>query len=402
MGNTLILVIVLLYFVYHCIIMITDFTLYGGAFFSFVFMLHLFTNYNGNVLLNRLLGSMFLLRVLNGAIIKLLALETYKLHIRPILLLESLMFLAPALCYQYIRVFLYDEVKMKARDLWHAIPFVLVQLVIWGYISLPPASVGSKIPTETEFKVFLIAINSFIFLIYMVFSYRMLLGVLKEKEHELNSKSIIWMYLVISIPSFSQLLKFIFSLLILTGLEKIDFFFNSKFLLLISSVTTTFFILFILKNPQILYGNLTPRLKVYSGNIAVIKPEEEVSNEKIEDSNATDLLETEQVQAYLQLIENYMNEELPYLDPGFNISQLSEKLDIPVHHCSFVLNQGLGKNFREYINKFRVDFFIKEYPKRIENQTLESIASGAGFNSSSTFYKSFKKETGKSPTNYFS
>jgi AraC-like DNA-binding protein len=115
-----------------------------------------------------------------------------------------------------------------------------------------------------------------------------------------------------------------------------------------------------------------------------------------------DLPEFEQIGWYLQLVENHMKEALPFLDPSFTIRQLSATLEIPVHHCSFVLNQGLGKNFREYINKYRVEYFIQEYPLRIANQTLESIANISGFKSSSTFYASFKKETGTSPTAYFS
>ena len=90
------------------------------------------------------------------------------------------------------------------------------------------------------------------------------------------------------------------------------------------------------------------------------------------------------------------------MDPSFSISHLSEKAGIPVHHSSYVLNHGLKKKFRDYINKYRIDHFIAEYPNRIGSETLEAIASSSGFKSSSTFYAAFKKETGTSPTSYFS
>lgn len=382
--------------------MMGEFLLYGGAFLSFVFMLHLFTYKLGNLLLNRLLGLLFLLRFLNNIVFIHYSMQLDNQYNNLILFIEALLFLSPALCYLYIRTFLFDETKLKAWDLLHAIPFVLLLLSFIILFTSNPSNFQHTIIFKPEFKLYLLAIGSGLFITYLFYCFRIFFRVIKNENNQINEVSKKWLFLMFGLAGFANLLKFVLSILVLVKVVSLSVYFNSNGLQFISSLSTTVFIIFILRNPHVLYGNLIPKLKID----LQIKNEKETSISDLAEENtvavSSELLEIEQMKAYHQLIENYMKEELPYLDPYFNISQLSEKLNIPVHHCSFVLNQGLGKNFREYINKFRIDYFIAEYPSRISSQTLESIASVAGFKSSSTFYAAFKKETGTSPTNYFS
>ena len=68
-----------------------------------------------------------------------------------------------------------------------------------------------------------------------------------------------------------------------------------------------------------------------------------------------------------------------------------------------LLNEKIGMNFFEYVNYFRIREFI-ELAKmdRAKNLTFFGIAQEAGFNSKTTFNKSFKKIMGTSPSEYFS
>lgn len=100
-------------------------------------------------------------------------------------------------------------------------------------------------------------------------------------------------------------------------------------------------------------------------------------------------------------IENHIIENLSYLNPEFSLELLSSELKISVSSLSQIINRESNANFSDYINALRVkkakellvspDF--KEY-------TIISIGLECGFNSKSTFYLSFKKLAGVTPTEY--
>jgi len=109
----------------------------------------------------------------------------------------------------------------------------------------------------------------------------------------------------------------------------------------------------------------------------------------------------EQLADYALAMKEIMEREQLYLLHDFQIMDLAAKLNLPIHHCSFVINKHIGKNFRDWINGYRIDHFLKQYPLKSDKITIEAMASEAGFKSHATFYNAFKKETGLMPTAYF-
>ena len=107
-----------------------------------------------------------------------------------------------------------------------------------------------------------------------------------------------------------------------------------------------------------------------------------------------------QLEAYIILMKNIMEKECLFLNPDFQIIDLANKINVPVHHCSFIINNHLGKNFRDWINGHRIDYFLKRYPILKSKMTILAIAQEAGFKNQATFYNSFKKEKGIMPTSY--
>ena len=70
-------------------------------------------------------------------------------------------------------------------------------------------------------------------------------------------------------------------------------------------------------------------------------------------------------------------------------------------HVSRVINEGFEKNFFDYVNGYRVREFIDlASSEEYANYTLLGIAFEVGFRTKSTFNKSFKKETGRTPREY--
>jgi len=101
-------------------------------------------------------------------------------------------------------------------------------------------------------------------------------------------------------------------------------------------------------------------------------------------------------------LNHIMENERAYLDPSLNLPDLAEKMDSNVHVLSRAINEGFQKNFRDFVNHYRVlDFIDRAQKDDYKNQTFLAIALDVGFNSKSSFNRSFKKAMGKSPRDYF-
>lgn len=97
----------------------------------------------------------------------------------------------------------------------------------------------------------------------------------------------------------------------------------------------------------------------------------------------------------------HMQEERPYLHPELTLNQLAQQLQLSPSVLSRTINQGLGQNFNDFINAYRV----REMERRLsagdqEQYTLMSLAFESGFNSKATFNRAFRKFTGTAPSDY--
>ncbi len=107
-------------------------------------------------------------------------------------------------------------------------------------------------------------------------------------------------------------------------------------------------------------------------------------------------IESEQA---IQRLSEYMTAERPYLDPELSLQKLALGISLPEKQLSLLINQQIGKHFFDYINEFRINdakVLLKEQP----NLTVLEILYEIGFNSKSSFYTAFKKQTYQTPTAY--
>lgn len=117
--------------------------------------------------------------------------------------------------------------------------------------------------------------------------------------------------------------------------------------------------------------------------------------------NGRKLLKEDASQSVKAKLENWMNNEKPYLTEDLKISDVSDALNIPVHHLSEVINQEYQINFFDFVNQYRI-----EEAKRLllhpdyQNQKILAIAFDTGFSNKGTFNRVFKKFTGQTPTAY--
>lgn len=102
-----------------------------------------------------------------------------------------------------------------------------------------------------------------------------------------------------------------------------------------------------------------------------------------------------------QRIRDHIESTKPYLSPEYTLSDLSQELNMSIHDASQAINAGLGVNFNELINSYRV----QEVKSRIQNGenehfSLMSIGLDSGFNSKATFNRVFKRVTKMSPSEF--
>ncbi len=100
-------------------------------------------------------------------------------------------------------------------------------------------------------------------------------------------------------------------------------------------------------------------------------------------------------------LEEHMLKQQPFLRDDLKQTEVANYLEVPLHELSQVINQELNTNFRDFINHYRVEEFkIRINKADMSVYTIMAIAEQCGFKSKSSFYRSFKKELGITPSEY--
>jgi len=103
----------------------------------------------------------------------------------------------------------------------------------------------------------------------------------------------------------------------------------------------------------------------------------------------------------LEKLQELVSSNKLYLDPNLSLTQLSKAVRISPTQVSDLINRGLGQNFNDYINRYRIEYIVKQLSDKKNNHlSILAIALDGGFNSKATFNRVFKKITGKSPSEY--
>lgn len=173
--------------------------------------------------------------------------------------------------------------------------------------------------------------------------------------------------------------------------------------------------IFLFISPDILYGfipekkfsvpaaaefqNVEPQQSVLTSE--TLTEEQLVSETKQSKSDFQQPGDTdEEIAAEAKIVAQHMKEQKPFLKQGFTIQDLSNQTSIPVYQLSPLINGHFKKNFTNWVNSYRIEYFIEQIPEHSQ-LTLEALAKQVGFTSRSAFINSFKKEKGVTPREFF-
>ena len=127
--------------------------------------------------------------------------------------------------------------------------------------------------------------------------------------------------------------------------------------------------------------------------------QERVESENRSEKYSNSGLEDAQKEKLIRDIITYMDNEKPYLNADLTLAIVADSLNVYPRYISQIINEKLNKNFTNFINEYRVkEARILLISEEYKNYSVEGIGKTVGFNSKSSFYTFFKKQTGITPS----
>ncbi len=171
---------------------------------------------------------------------------------------------------------------------------------------------------------------------------------------------------------------------------------------MISSWGLLFLIIYIFRNPVILYGE-----QLLLKNLTNTSKEEVVAwrSIKLEPTEQEDLdVEKKvkhKVEAIIFAIKKFEEELLEEFVELPSLKELAFKLDYPQSHLKYVFNYYSFCTFGEYQNNLKIKFALKLIKAGyLDTRTIDSLATRCLFANKRTFYRNFKKWVGYTPSEY--
>ncbi|WKK66249.1 helix-turn-helix domain-containing protein [Lutimonas zeaxanthinifaciens] len=344
--------------------------------------LFLISNKKGNRRNNSLLGSIFILIAWNMGDLTL-QMNNVILTWDFLQLIDSGFFLLYGpIIYIYAQGVIFKDFKLSKTHLLHLIPYLFLTLFLFVAGNPSPKTSAEFISNDLPWQFYLGSILIYLhFYIYMAMTYRSLWKyrqVIKNKYSQIEQINLDWLSFALNtfvLITFISLAHNFVSLL------------DNKTVFLITLILLLIFIFYFV-NKVILDALRQP--EIFSG-IA----QKETS--KYKGSNLTQ----SQIEEYKERLLDLFSTEKTFLDPQVSLKDLSEKLSISSKNLSQVINQSFDKSFFDFINSYRIreaQHIFKE--AKDDKITILEVMFDVGFNSKSSFNTAFKKETGKTPTEF--
>ena len=124
--------------------------------------------------------------------------------------------------------------------------------------------------------------------------------------------------------------------------------------------------------------------------MAAIEPEQPEAIEVHAESNK-----------YRAALESWMENEKPYLNPNFQLTDLRDVLPTNRTYLSQFLNNEYGCSFYQFVTNYRIEE-AKRLMSAHPDMKLADVALQSGFSSQVVFSRTFTREVGKTPSEWLS
>ncbi len=296
-------------------------------------------------------------------------------------LIDMTIYVFGPLLYCYIRRLIFKEGKTYQLKFTHFIPLLIYSGYFLWLLTQTKESYKALYMSNKLFIPFLTIELSGILLIlfYVIKSFQLLTLYKKQKEEQYATDQ--------------KINKFVYCILISLTIFTVLWF--------ISFVSSYFFYkYYVYLNYNLMWISIGGLFYVI-GFYSLTQPEifrVEVSQPKI---NVPDRLSKSEINELKRKLDIELKEKKIYLKSTISLVALSKTLGTTTNNLSWLLNKVYQKNFYEFINEYRIKAFL-ELIKENEHikSTLFALAIDVGFNSKSTFNKSFKVVCGTTPSEY--
>jgi AraC-like DNA-binding protein len=322
---------------------------------------------------------------------------------RYLFLLQNLSFAAGPLLYLYVLSLVTESFSWQRRYLWHFLPALLATLLspIIYDIAVPSVSAGFLIDASDPQNLprsMHIAVGALWFLAYLLLARRLLPGYenrLREQYSSIEALTLVWLRRIINVALLAYALITMLDIAgLLLSLDN-----EPRRLVELCAYTLLFYVIAIngLRRGLLLEADKpAPVPSGESGPIPEAVPETGAARPKYQRS----MLDGETSSQIVQLADQVMSEQKPFLASDFKLPQLAALIGVSSHDLSQAINSG-GQTYYDYVNGYRA------------NKARELIAGGqcghlamldlaleVGFNSKSTFYKHFRRQFKQTPAEF--
>ncbi|WP_019974619.1 helix-turn-helix domain-containing protein [Empedobacter brevis] len=305
----------------------------------------------------------------------------------------SFVYLFSAAFYLYVLSVCYTNFRLKAKHLLHAIPFLAFNVfIMWGIIFVDrPAKIKfiNSMGDMSLWQFFLILFEV-LFQVYFIASFLVIRKAKKVYLENYTNPNISALNALYKITTLYYVLHFIvlmrWLVTFIFGWGKVEL---RDWIVCLDGLAflfcTCWYLFVALNNPDFFRGvnsELKPIKKVVSKEKSISEINEEKNKE-------------------IESLKDFMVKNEPYLDSSLTIQDLAEQVEMPVKDLSTLINLYMDKHFFDFVNEYRIEkaMQILKDPSQKELTVLE-ILYQVGFNSKSSFNTSFKKYTGKTPTDF--
>ncbi|WP_312311115.1 helix-turn-helix domain-containing protein [Empedobacter brevis] len=305
----------------------------------------------------------------------------------------SFVYLFSAAFYLYVLSVCYTNFRLKAKHLLHAIPFLAFNVfIMWGIIFVDRPAKIKFINSMGDMPLwqFFLILFEVLFQVYFVASFLVIRKAKKVYLENYTNPNISSLNALYKITTLYYVLHFIvlmrWLVTFIFGWGKVEL---RDWIVCLDGLAflfcTCWYLFVALNNPDFFRGvnsELKPIKKVVSKEKSISEINEEKNKE-------------------IESLKDFMVKNEPYLDSSLTIQDLAEQVEMPVKDLSTLINLYMDKHFFDFVNEYRIEKAMQILKDASQKElTVLEILYKVGFNSKSSFNTSFKKYTGKTPTDF--